>query len=138
MDKVKELLRRWDTLVIWRLDRLGRSLKNLLEWMAWMEQEGVALKSLEENIDTPTSTGKLVFHIFGALVEFERNLIKERTQAGLMSARARGRVGGRPEKLSQDKKALAIKLYNEQDLSVDKICELIGVTKPTLYRFAPE
>jgi DNA invertase Pin-like site-specific DNA recombinase len=133
--KAKEILRKGDTLVVWRLDRLGRSLKNLLEWMMWLDQEGVALKSLQENIDTTTSTGKLVFHIFGALAEFERNLIQERTQAGLTSARARGKVGGRPKKLNTDKKALAIKLYNERELSVDKICEMVGVTKPTLYRY---
>ncbi|QJD98576.1 recombinase family protein (plasmid) [Mucilaginibacter robiniae] len=133
--KVKEVLRKGDTLVVWRLDRLGRSLKNLLEWMMWLDQEGIALKSLQENIDTTTSTGKLVFHIFGALAEFERNLIQERTQAGLTSARARGKVGGRPKKLNTDKKALAIKLYNEKELSVDKICEMVGVAKPTLYRY---
>lgn len=133
--KAKEMLRRGDTLVVWRLDRLGRSLKNLLEWMTWLDQEGIALKSLQENIDTSTSTGKLVFHIFGALAEFERNLIQERTQAGLVSARARGKVGGRPQKLKEEKKALAIKLYNEREMSVDKICEMVGVSKPTLYKY---
>lgn len=133
--KLKEQLRRGDTLVVWRLDRLGRSLKNLLEWMMWLDKEEVALKSLQENIDTSTSTGKLVFHIFGALAEFEKNLIQERTKAGLASARARGRVGGRPNKLKDDKKSLAVKLYNEREMTLDKICEVLEITKPTLYRY---
>jgi DNA invertase Pin-like site-specific DNA recombinase len=135
LTKARELLRKGDTLVVWRLDRLGRSLKNLLEWMAWLEQEQIALKSLQENIDTSTSSGKLIFHIFGALAEFEKNLIKERTQAGLSSARARGRVGGRPQKLNNDKRGLAIRLYNEREMTVDKICELVGISKPTLYKY---
>jgi DNA invertase Pin-like site-specific DNA recombinase len=135
LHKVHEILRTGDTLVIWRLDRLGRSLKNLLEWMTWLEKEQVALKSLQENIDTSTSSGKLIFHIFGALAEFEKNLIKERTLAGLASARARGRVGGRPQKLNKDKMGVAIKLYNEGEMTVKKICELVGISKPTLYKY---
>src|SRR6266704_1041561 len=90
-------LREGDTLVVWRLDRLGRSLKHLIETVTALKQQGIAFKSITENIDTATATGQLVFHIFGALAEFERNLIRERTIAGLESARARGRLGGRPE-----------------------------------------
>ncbi|MDN3551248.1 recombinase family protein [Mucilaginibacter aquaedulcis] len=131
----RELLRKGDTFVVWRLDRLGRSLKNLLEWMAWLEQEEIALKSLQENMDTSTSSGKLIFQIFGALAEFESNVIKKRSHAGLSSARARGRVGGRPQKLNKDKKELVIKLYNEREMTVGKICELVGITKPTLYKY---
>lgn len=138
LSKAKEILRRGDTLVVWRLDRLGRSLKNLIEWMNYLEKEGVALKSLQESIDTSTATGKLVFHVFGAMAEFERNLIKERTQAGLSAARARGRVGGRPKKLNNDKKELMIRLYNEKTHSIDRICEMIGVSKPTLYKYVKE
>ena len=95
--KLKEILRAEDTLVVWRLDRLGRSLKDLIAWVAWLEQEGIGLRSLHEALDTTTPSGKLTFHIFGALAEFERQLIQERTQAGLRVARARGRLGGRPE-----------------------------------------
>ncbi|WP_374191778.1 recombinase family protein [Spirosoma foliorum] len=86
---------------VWRLDRLGRSLRDLIDWVAYLENQGMALKSLHESIDT--STGKLVFHLFGALAEFERNLIQERTMAGLLAARARGRLGGRPKSLNADK-----------------------------------
>ncbi|WP_299755329.1 recombinase family protein [uncultured Pontibacter sp.] len=133
--KAKEMLRRGDTLVVWRLDRLGRSLRDLIDWMNYLEQEGVAFKSLQESIDTSTSTGKLIFHFFGALAEFERNLIQERTQAGLTAARARGRVGGRPEKLSTSKKEMAIDLYNSKKHTVKEICKMVGITKPTLYRY---
>ena len=89
-------LRRGDTIVIWRLDRLGRSLRHLLDVVAELEERGVALRSLTESIDTSTTGGRLVFHVFAALAEFERDLIRERTYAGLAAARARGRVGGRP------------------------------------------
>src|SRR5262249_38587318 len=89
-------LREGDTLVVWRLDRLGRSLKHLIETVTALHAQGVAFQSITENIDTSNATGKLVFHIFGALAEFERNLIRERSIAGLAAARARGRKGGRP------------------------------------------
>ena len=131
--KVKELLRKGDTLVVWRLDRLGRSLKDLIDWINYLDTEGVALKSLQESIDTSTSTGKLIFHIFGALAEFERHLILERTQAGLSAARARGRLGGRPKILDDDKKKVVMDLYNERKITVKKICEMMGISKPTLY-----
>ena len=133
LTKAKELLRKGDTLVVWRLDRLGRSLRDLIDWITYLDTEGVALKSLQESIDTSTSTGKLIFHIFGALAEFERHLIVERTQAGLSAARARGRLGGRPKTLDDDKKQVVINLYNERKLTVKKICEMMGISKPTLY-----
>jgi DNA invertase Pin-like site-specific DNA recombinase len=135
LTKIKELLRKGDTLVVWRLDRLGRSLKDLIEWMIYLDKEGVALKSLKESIDTSTATGKLVFHLFGALSEFERNLIRERTQAGLLAARARGRKGGRPMSLDKDKRELVISLYEEKKLPVKKICQMMNITKPTLYSY---
>ena len=135
LTKAKEILRKGDTLVVWRLDRLGRSLKDLIEWLNYLDTEGVALKSLQESIDTSTPTGKLVFHIFGALAEFERQLIVERTQAGLSAARARGRLGGRPKTLDADKKQVVIDLYNERKLPVKKICEMMGISKPTLYNY---
>lgn len=124
-----------DTLVVWRLDRLSRSLKDLIEMVNMLESRNIGLKSLHEVIDTSSNSGKLIFHIFGALSEFERNLIRERTQAGLQAARARGRKGGRPKSLSSDKQALAVKLYNEKQHTVDNICEMMGISKPTLYKY---
>lgn len=135
LKKVKDVLRKGDTLVIWRLDRLGRSLKDLIEWINYLETEGVSLKSLQESIDTTTSTGKLIFHIFGALAEFEKGLIKERTTAGLSAARARGRLGGRPYALNNDKKKLALQLYDEKKNTIKKICEMLEISKPTLYAY---
>ena len=125
--------RQGDIIVVWRLDSLSRSLKDLIEMVALLESKGVGLKSLQESIDTSSSSGKLVFHIFGALAEFERNLIRERTNAGLQAARARGRKGGRPKTLDADKRALAVKLYNEKEHTVDQICKIMGISKPTLY-----
>ena len=135
LDKVKELLRDGDTLVVWRLDRLGRSLRDLIDWVQYLDAQGVSLQSLHEMIDTQTSAGKLTFHLFGALAEFERNLIQERTQAGLAAARARGRVGGRPKALDAEKRQLAIDLYNEKKIPVHKLCEMMGISKPTLYGY---
>lgn len=127
--------RHGDTLVVWRLDRLSRSLKDLIDMVALLESRGIGLKSLHEAIDTLSSSGKLIFHIFGALAEFERNLIRERTQAGLNAARARGRTGGRPRSLSKDKQALAIKLYDEKTYTIKQICTMMGISKPTLYAY---
>lgn len=133
-----EVLRNGDTLVVWRLDRLGRSLKDLITLVEKLENRGVALKSLQENIDTSSSGGKLVFHLFGALAEFERNLIRERTQAGLSAARARGRIGGRPKALDSNKRQLAIRLYHERQHSIDELCRMMGISKPTLYSYLAE
>ena len=124
-----------DTLVVWRLDRLSRSLRNLIETVTLLESRGVQLKSLHESIDTASSSGKLIFHLFGALAEFERNLIKERTLAGLQAARARGRKGGRPPLLDIDKQKLVAKLYSEKNHSVNQICQIMGISKPTLYKY---
>ena len=124
-----------DTLVVWRLDRLSRSLKDLIDLVATLETKSIGLKSLQESIDTTVSSGKLVFHIFAALAEFERNLIRERTQAGLLAARARGRKGGRPKALNQDKQALAVKLYREKKHTIAQICKMMGLSKPTLYKY---
>ena len=135
LEKTLEMLRNGDTLVVWRLDRLGRSLKHLIELISKLEQREIGFKSLMESMDTTTSGGKLIFHIFGALAEFEHNLIKERTSAGLAAARARGRNGGRPLKLDEKKRELAIKLYNERERSIKEICQIMGVSKPTLYSY---
>jgi DNA invertase Pin-like site-specific DNA recombinase len=135
LKKLREQLRKGDTLVVWRLDRLGRSLKDLLNWMAELETLEVSFKSLQENIDTSTPTGKLVFHLFGALSEFERSLIQERTKAGLTAARARGRVGGRPKKLSNRKQEIAKDMYSSKKYTIKAICEELGISKPTLYKY---
>lgn len=135
LNTIKEVLRDGDILIVWRLDRLGRSLKDLIEWVNYLDEKGVALKSLEEAIDTTTATGKLTFHLFGALAEFERQLIRERTQAGLAAARARGRQGGRPKSLNAEKRKLAVKLYNDKEISIKEICEMMKISKPTLYGY---
>ena len=138
LEKVRELLRQGDTLVVWRLDRLGRSLRDLIDWMGYLDGQGVGLQSLQEAIDTGTPAGKLTFHLFAALAEFERNLIRERTQAGLAAARARGRQGGRRKSLDAEKRRVAIDLYQEKRMTVGKICELMGISKPTLYSYVRE
>ena len=133
--KTIDMLREGDTLVVWRLDRLGRSLKHLIELVTELEESGIGFKSLTESMDTTTNNGKLIFHIFGALAEFERNLIRERTQAGLAAARARGRKGGRPPALDDERKAMAINLYNSGEHSVEEICQTMGISRPTLYTY---
>lgn len=133
--RVLAYARTGDTIVVWRLDRLSRSLKDLIELVTVLEGKGIGLKSLHESLDTTSSSGKLIFHIFGALAEFERTLIRERTQAGLQAARARGRTGGRPKALSPDQQALAVKLYDEKQHTVAHICRMLGISKPTLYKY---
>jgi DNA invertase Pin-like site-specific DNA recombinase len=129
-------LREGDTLVVWRLDRLGRSLKHLIETITKLQQEHIAFQSITENINTSTATGQLIFHIFGALAEFERNLIRERTIAGLESARARGRLGGRPKlKASFSKAAMAKKLYADKTNEINEICKTLNISRATLYRY---
>jgi DNA invertase Pin-like site-specific DNA recombinase len=129
-------LREGDTLVVWRLDRLGRSLKHLIETVTKLQEQKIAFKSIMENIDTSTATGQLVFHIFGALAEFERNLIRERTIAGLDAARSRGRLGGRPEiQASATKVAMAKKLYADKTNEISDICKTLHISRATLYRY---
>lgn len=135
LNRLKEQLRKGDTLVVWRLDRLGRNLKDLIKWIEQLENDSIAFNSLQENIDTSTSSGKLFFHIFGALAEFERNLIKERTMAGLSAARARGRVGGRPQKLNPKQVELAKDMYQSKKYTIQEICDQLNITKPTLYKY---
>src|SRR5680860_469384 len=128
-------IRQGDTLVVWRLDRLGRSLKHLIEALTALDERGIGFQSLTEQIDTTTSGGKLIFHVFGALAEFERDLIRERTNAGLAAARARGRTGGRPKKLADPKQlALARRLYADGETDVATICRTLGVSRATFYR----
>ncbi|MEM6377229.1 MAG: recombinase family protein, partial [Bacteroidota bacterium] len=138
LTQLKDHLREGDTLVIWRLDRLGRSLKDLIEWVNYFEEQNIALKSLQESIDTSTPTGKLVFHIFGALAEFERNLIRERSRAGMEAARARGRRGGRPSALSPEQKKLVFKLHQDPEQTIDSIRALFNVSRKTIYNAVNE
>jgi DNA invertase Pin-like site-specific DNA recombinase len=124
-----------DTIVVWRLDRLGRSLQHLIATVSDLRDRGVGFRSLTEQIDTTTSGGKLIFHVFGALAEFERDLIQERTHAGLAAARVRGRTGGRPPKLRDPKQlALARRLYADEETDVATICRTLGISRATLYR----
>jgi DNA invertase Pin-like site-specific DNA recombinase len=130
-----DFLRPGDVLVVWRLDRLGRTLKHLIELMGDLQRQGIGFQSTTESIDTTTPGGMLIFHIFAALAEFERNLIRERTQAGLQAARARGRKGGRPKKLDGRQRALALDLYRQRKHSVDEICRTVGISRSTLYEY---
>ena len=127
--------RRGDILVVWRLDRLGRSLQHLIETIKDLEKREIGFKSLTENIDTTTSGGKLVFHIFGALAEFERDIIRERTNAGLWAARERGRLGGRPKALTPKKLEMLQSLYADKRTSVADICKTFNISRKTFYRY---
>lgn len=124
-----------DTLVVWKLDRLGRSLPHLVETVRELAARGVGLKSLQENIDTTTSGGKLIFHIFTSLAEFERDIIRERTLAGLSAARARGRKGGRPKGVDEKKKKTILALKSNPDYTVREICGIAGVSRNTYYKY---
>jgi DNA invertase Pin-like site-specific DNA recombinase len=138
LKKLLEQLRQDDIVVIWKLDRLARSLKDLVSLVNEIQEKGGALHSLNDQIDTTTPHGKFTFHIFAALAEFERDIIRERTKAGLAAARARGRKGGRPRGLSkkaQHTSIIAEKLYQEGELTVQEICEQLSISKGTLYNY---
>jgi DNA invertase Pin-like site-specific DNA recombinase len=129
LEEALSYLRTGDTLVVWRLDRLGRLLPHLIETVTALAERGIGFQSLTEQIDTTTPGGKLIFHLFGPLAEFERDLIRERTQAGLAAVRARGRQGGRPKKLADPKRlALAQKLYDAGDTDIATICQTLGIS----------
>jgi len=132
-----DYLRDGDILVIWRLDRLARSLKQLIETVELLEQSGVGLMSLTEKLDTGTPGGRLIFHVFGALAEFERALIQERTRVGLESARRRGRIGGRPLKFTPEKQQQAQKLLKNPDMDVKDVAKVVGVSVTTIYNHLP-
>ncbi len=132
-----DYMRPGDTLVVWRLDRLARSLKQLIETVEGLEGRGIGFRSLTEAIDTTTSGGRLVFHIFAALAEFERSIIRDRTRAGLAAARARGRLGGRPAALGSDDLIAAKALLRDPAITVAQVAERLGVAPSTLYRHLP-
>lgn len=133
LDALLEQLRPGDSLVVWRLDRLGRSMAHLIETVRMLEEREVGLVSLQESIDTSTATGRLVFHIFGALAQFERELLRERTMAGLAAARARGRSGGRPRAMTPEKVAVARQLLDSGDYSAAQVAQILEVSRSTLY-----
>jgi DNA invertase Pin-like site-specific DNA recombinase len=127
-------MRKGDCLVVWKLDRLGRSLKDLIATINEIHDKKMSFQSLQESLNTATSSGKLVFHVFGALAEFERDVIRDRTKAGLSAARARGRLGGRPRKLDQSKVGMAKALMADHSNAIKDICRTLNVSKSTLYR----
>lgn len=138
LDKALQFARTGDTLVVWKLDRLGRSLKHLIEVVNTLKERGIYFKSIQESIDTSTSGGKLIFHVFGALAEFERDIIRERTMAGLKAARARGRKGGRPKIMDEKMVAMAKTLMADRNNCVREVCKTLGVSRSTLYRYLQE
>ncbi len=121
--------------MVWKLDRLGRSIKELIELVNALKDRGVGFRTLRESLDTTTPGGKLVFHVFASIAEFERDVIRERTMAGLEAARARGRKGGRKPVMDEKKIALASKLMCDRDMAIAEICEAVGVSRATLYRY---
>lgn len=132
-----DYMRAGDTLVIWKLDRLARSVKQLIETVEHLEGRGIGLRSLTETIDTTSSGGKLIFHIFAALAQFERAIIRERTSAGLAAARARGRIGGRPVALKPDDITAAKAMLGNPDMTVKDVAKRLGVSISTLYKHIP-
>ncbi len=135
LERVQDMPRPGDVLAVWQLDRLGRTLKHLIDLMGELECQGIGFHSVTESVDTTTPSGKLVFHIFGALAEFERNLIRERTYAGVAAARARGKKGGRRKKLGDKQRAVAVNVYRQKKHTIDEICKAVGTSRPTLYKY---
>jgi DNA invertase Pin-like site-specific DNA recombinase len=135
LERTLYYMREGDSLVVWRLERLGRSLTDLLDTFSQLRERGLGFQSLQESIDTTTGDGPMIFQIFATLAEFERNINKERTQAGLRVARARGRKGGRSKKLDAEKTQLLYRLYDEQKHPIGEICRMLGISKPTLYAY---
>lgn len=138
LDRLLDQLRPGDTLVVWKLDRLGRSMRHLVDTVAGLADRGIGFRSLQESIDTTTPAGKLVFHLFAALAEFERDIIRERTVAGLAAARARGRAGGRPPVMTPEKIDVARTMYATRQHTLAKIAQTVGVSRATLYRHLSE
>lgn len=134
LEAALKALRKGDTLTVWRLDRLGRNLADLIAIVTGLEARGVGFESVTEQISTGSSSGKLVFHLFAALAEFERNLIRERTNAGIQAARKRGRVGGRPKKLSATEETMLKTLLADPNTNVTDIAKQFGVSRATIYR----
>ena len=130
-------MREGDTLAVWRLDRLARSVRQLIATVGDLDKRSIGLRSLTEAIDTTTPGGRLVFHVFEALAEFERELARDRTRAGLDAARVRGRVGGRPAALDEDAIAVARALLRDPSIPVGDVARHVGVSRATLYKYCP-
>lgn len=135
LNKMLEMLRTGDTVIVWRFDRLGRNLKHLLILVDDFKQKGVQLKSIREHIDTNSANGQFFFHMIATMCEFEREIIRERTLAGLATARSRGRFGGRRVKFNADKQAIVCELYNSKNFTLNKISEMMGISVPTIYSY---
>ena len=135
LEQVLDQLRPGDTLVVWKLDRLGRSLRHLVDTVTALAERGIRFRSLQESIDTTTPGGKLVFHVFAALAEFERDLVRERTAAGLAAARARGRRSGRPSVMTAHKLQAAQQMYRSEQYTVAEIASTLGVSRASIYRY---
>jgi DNA invertase Pin-like site-specific DNA recombinase len=133
LDHLLDVIREGDTLIVWKLDRLGRSVQHLVDLMTLLQSRGVGFKSLTEHMDTTTPGGVLIFNVFAAMAQFERDLIRERTNAGLQAARARGHVGGRPSKLSERQRARIRELYQGRALTVQEIADQYHVSRRTIY-----
>ena len=129
-----DFCREGDVLVCWKLDRVGRSLRDLIDTINKLKDRGIGFRCLTQNLDTTTPSGMLIFHVFGAMAEFERSLIQERTQAGLQAARARGRLGGRPKSLNKKRVEIATTLYEDGKTPVKQICETLKISRATFYR----
>lgn len=138
LDAALQACRPGDILVVWKLDRLGRSLPHLVETIRDLADRGIGFQSLQEQIATTTAGGKLIFHLFASLAEFERDLIRERTKAGLAAARARGRLGGRPKGVNQKKQKAALALKQNAAYSIREICEIVGISRNTYYKYTRE
>lgn len=137
LSRLLEYAREGDVVVVWKLDRLGRSLRHLLDVVGDLQDRGIGFRSLTEQIDTTTSTGRLVFNIFAALAEFERDLIVDRTKAGLAAARARGARPGRKPALSSDQVAVVRQMHSSGEHTVEAIAKVVGVSRATIYRALP-
>ena len=135
LEQALSYLRAGDTLVVWKLDRLGRSIQHLIQTIQTLNNKDIGFQSLQENINTTTSSGKLVFHIFSALAEFEKDLITERTRAGLQAARSRGRLGGRPAALNLRQIERLLELYNERKSTISEICKIFNISKSSFYNY---
>lgn len=134
LDKALEHIRKKDVLVIWKLDRLGRSLSDLLSIVEYLKERGANFLSIQDGFDTSTASGKMVFSVIGAMAEYEHNLIRERTMSGLVAARARGRMGGRPKSLDESQVKVALALAEANELTINEICEQVGCSRSTYYR----
>ena len=138
LDEALNYMRKGDTLVVWKLDRLGRSLRHLIKVINQLMDNGMYFMSLQEKIDTTSTSGKLIFHIFAALAEFEREIISERTRAGLKAARARGRFGGRPKKLNEEQTQMVKKMWKDHTIPIEEICRTFNISRATLYNYLKE